>query len=262
MMEFPNLRNVNKESEPFDETKRILFLDIDGVLNPFPWQRRWIGPESKSMGMWDPELNNPKNWTFDELIPNSKTHYVTNRTLDYENDRFADYNEDYIASIEKIPEMAAKRFRKIRVRVSDEMLDDLRSLVSDFDLQVVYLTYWKSEALRNLEPDIQLGATSYLDWFSQSDRGMIMKVHALQDFYEETGILRPFAFLDDEATRGFTPKQKLWHINEWVAKKDPTHIKKIGDLNKIPKKLVHVQDTWGISRKEIKELRQLFTNNP
>lgn len=257
-MKYPQIRGIDKEPIEFDESKRILFLDIDGVLNPLPWVRHWIGTE-EYMDWWDPRMSEPENWEFEELKADPKKHFPITGEKQYLIDRWADLPKDHV-DLMIGGEYEEKRFKKIGISIADKMLSEIRKLTKDFDLQVIYLTYWKSEALRLLEPDVNLGPNAYLNW-QISSRGMMMKMSALHELYSETSLRRPFAFLDDEATHGYVDK-KLFHVNDYRAKENPEHVKEIEELNNIPMKLFHVDKYWGITKAHIRSLRKFYTDNP
>jgi len=258
-MEFSSIKNIDRQSVPFDENKSILFLDIDGVLNPLPWERRWVGPDDVT-SWWDPALNDPNNWVWDEVPIDPKKHFEVTRTFEYRNDMWAHLDDGYQKYLTET-KGEEKRYKLVKVGVADEMLDGIRQLVSDFDLQIIYLTYWKDDALRNLEPDVNLGANAYLDWFAESSRGIAMKINALHEFTQESGFRQPYAFLDDEATENVVGIKKFFHVNEYLAKRDPEHKKLIRELNEIPRKFFHVDKHYGISRHELSELRKFYSEN-
>lgn len=257
MVEYQGIRDINKEPANFDETKPTIFIDIDGVINALPYERVWIGPEGPLPGgMWDPGYNDPANWRLDTLTPDLELQYPISRQIHVELDRWMDHPQSYIDDylIKKMPE---RRYKKIRLNLMDEMLDELRGLIQKYDLQVVYLTFWRSEALRLLEPELKLGATTYLDWFTGSDRGHALKIDALASFYEQTDIRTPFVILDDESTRGITHEgAQLWYSNPRYAEQYPEKTVQTKELNSIPKLILQQDIRWGIERLDLQKIRE------
>jgi len=247
MVTYRGLRNGNDELVEFDETKPTIFMDFDGVLNPLPYERVWIGPETH--GMYDPALWDRKNWRVDTLEPDLSKAYPITGDFTCAFDRFLDYADQGKHATE---EQKAKRWRKIRANVMEDMLAELRRIIADYDLQLVYLTYWRREAMLRLEPKLQLGGIGYLDWFAHSDRGHKLKIDALMEFYEETNIRTPFVIFDDESTIHLSTKMDLWPTKRMIPERKAHH----EQLNTIPK-LIFTQDPrWGIQRSELAELEK------
>lgn len=243
-----SLRDINKQPVEFDENRPIVFLDIDGVINALPYEREYIGPKTGSF--YDHELFDPKNWKTTKLEPNLKEAYPITGRYTVLLDRYAEYSED--RAVELSEAHGRERFKKITINLMADMLSDFRSIVQDYDLQVIYLTFWKSEALRLLEPELQLGATAYLDWWTGSDRGHRLKIDSLMRLYEETDIRTPFAVFDDESTVGLKTDIDLWPTRRMNNDRLAQH----RELNQIPK-LIFTQDPrWGIQRAELLELRK------
>jgi len=254
MIEYDGIRNIDQELVALDETKPIIFLDIDGVVNPIRRQRKWVGPDSLAGGQWDPELYKASNWKLEELTHDPELHYPVSRKLTVDIDRWFDLGEHMIEwNLSQWPE---KRYKTLTINLMDEMLDELRELVEKFGFQVVYLTYWRSEALRLLEPELRLGATAYLDWNTRSDRGHRLKIDALQDFYERTDIRTPFVILDDESTAGLKSDADLWYSNPRYADRNPEKAAQVKELNTIPKLVFQQAPEWGIERAHLEEIRK------
>lgn len=247
MVTYRGLRNGNDELVEFDETKPTIFMDFDGVLNPLPYEKVWIGPETH--GMYDPALWDRKNWRVDTLEPDLSKSYPITGEFTCPFDRFLDYADQGKHATE---EQKAKRWRKIHANIMDDMLIELRRIIADYDLQLVYLTYWRREAMLRLEPKLQLGGIGYLDWFTHSDRGHKLKIDALMEFYEETNIRTPFVIFDDESTIHLSTEMDLWPTKRMTPERKAQH----EELNTIPK-LIFTQDPrWGIQRGELAELEK------
>lgn len=259
MIEYPGIYNVNKELALFDETKPTIFIDIDGVMNPLPYEREWIGPERPlAGGLWDRGYSDPKNWQWNTLTPNLALQYPISRQIEVELDLWLDYSPGYIELyLDKTAQ--EKRYRKLRISLMDEMLDEMRALIKKHDAQVVYLTFWRSEAIRLLEPELRLGGELYLNWATGSDRGHRLKIDALQDFYEQTNIRTPFIILDDESTVGLTdPTTQLWYNNPRYADKHPEKALQIKELNAIPKLIFQQDAHWGVERAQVQQIREFL----
>lgn len=249
MITYPSLQTATFEQARLDKNKPILFIDVDGVINPLPYERVWIGPEGpvNDFMLWD-----PKNWRWDKLSMDPTLHFPITREFDVKLDRWADQSTEYKKHLQET--QADKQYKALKISVSDVMLSELRSIIQEFDLQVVFLTYWKSEALRILEPEINLGATSFLDWFTGSDLGHAMKVHALSSLYEESELRAPFIFIDDEALRGLHSHSPLWHENPHNSEQSLI----AQELNTLSKLFIQPDTRWGIEPAHLKEMRSFL----
>jgi len=255
MVEYAGIRNVFREIENFDENKPIIFMDVDGVINALPFDREWVGPEiPPETGLYDPIYYDPNNWKTVRIEHNPELHYPISKELTVDFDRMLDYPKEYTDNLDE--QQAEKRYKKLRINLMEEMLAELREIVEEYDLQVIYLTYWRSEALRLLEPELQLGATAYLDWRTNSDLGHKMKIHAIHALYEETNIRTPFIVLDDESTAGLHDDSVLWQVNPIFADKYPERTLQFGELNKIPKLIFQQDARWGIERAHLAKIRE------
>lgn len=262
MITFSGLCDVNKNPIAIDETKPIIFLDIDGVINALPYEREWIGPEFPLPGgLWDLAYTDPKNWQWNELSPDLALQYPVSRQIKVELDRWLDQPQSYIDDY-LMKEMPEKRYRKLQINLMDEMLDEMREIIEAHGMQIVYLTFWRSEALRILEPILNLGGVSFLDWNTHSDRGHRLKIDALQYLYEKADIRTPFVIFDDESTAGLTaPNTPLWYFDTRYAEKYPDKATQIMELNSIPKLIVQTDARWGIERAHIDALRDFAIAN-
>lgn len=242
------LLNSKREPYDFDENKRFLFLDIDGVLNPLNFERVWVGKNNG--GVYDPLFDSHKNWALEEIPIDPSLAYVPTKRYEFMTDAWAEFDPEMQESLSKNEKLAGKRFRKIRAHVSEELISSLNELVKKHELEVVYLTYWRSEALRLLEPELQTGAKSFLDWNTGSDLGVMMKVHALADFIAEGNIKRPYAFLDDEANRPFARQgSRLFRHTD-------------SEAEAVPRLLMNVEPASGLTRANMKTLDEFFTLHP
>jgi hypothetical protein len=249
------IRNVAKELAEFDATKPTIFIDVDGVINPIRRQREWIGPKNVYGGYWDPAYSDPANWVWYDLVPDPELHYPVSRRLTVDFDRWLDQPQSYIEDY-LMKQMPTERYQTLQINLMDEMLDELRAVIEQHDLQVVYLTYWRSEALRLLEPELRLGATTYLDWFTGSGRGHRLKIDALRELYEEADIRTPFIILDDESTEGLNHDSKLWLQDHEYVKQYPKQAAQAKALNSIPKLIFQQDAKWGIERAHVEKIRK------
>lgn len=259
MIKSRGIQDVNKLPVALDENRPIIFLDIDGVVNPRPYERVWVGPDRPLVGgLWDPGYNDRKNWELKVLEQDQKLHYPITRKIDVDYDLWADYPQAWIESLLN-QEEPKKRYKGLQLNIMDEMLDELRGLVDTHNAQVVYLTFWRSEALRLLESELRLGGISFLDWNTNSDRGHRLKIDSLCYLYEETNIRTPFVVLDDESTVGLTHDGiKLWYPNPRDEEKNPERFAMMNELNGIPKLILQQDSRWGIERAHIQQVRSFL----
>lgn len=247
---FKGVRDVNHELVEFDRARPFLFIDIDGVVNPVPYEREWTGAEDSGN---DPlAVYNPKNWRWNKLENNPLLHYPITREISVELDKWA--GERPLHENPEARKDSFRRYKSLIISLMDPMLEELREIIESHGVQVVYLTYWRSEAIRLLESELKLGAIGYLDWAADSGHHSL-KISALADFYREYELRNPFAVIDDEALKGFRHDTKLWNatlsssLEEWRT---------MEELNSIPRIYLEPDARWGIDRSQLERLRGFF----
>lgn len=247
---FTGIRDVNHELVDFDRNQPFLFIDIDGVVNPVPYEREWTGAEDSGN---DPlAIYNPKNWRWNKLENDPLHHYEITREITVELDKWA--GERPLHENPNARKDSFRRYKSLVISLMDPMLEELRAIIQEHKVQVVYLTYWRSEAIRLLESELKLSAIGYLDWHADSGDHSL-KISALASFYKDHGLSNPFVVIDDEALKGFRIDSKLWHakldssLEEWQA---------IEKLNSIPRLFLEPDPRWGIDRSQIERLRSFL----
>jgi len=240
-MTLDGIRDLHHSLVPLDRELPIIFVDIDGVINAIPYERQWIGPVDSTDVL---ELRDPKNWQWVRVEGSSEVDYELSEEFTVEIDPAHDSPDHRFGGITPSPE----EYREVTITYSPEMVNELRGFRERGDAQIVYLTWWRSEALRVLEPRLQLGAVGYLDWSSNSSLGHLRKIHAIADLYEELQLRNRFIVCDDEALRKVTPASKLWdeslpHGNE---------------LNSIERLFIEPDPRWGINRAHIESMKKFL----
>lgn len=163
-----------------------MFFDFDGVLNPIPYQRKWIGPE----GPVDPyslEMLSAENWTIEKLDIDPTTYFAPDHT-------------DTVT----IQQLWSSSESTYAIRWNSELIERINALVDSGKAQFTWLTTWREQAPRLLAPRLGLNP----DWESMhwqdrlSDYSQMGKAEALADWIEAGGT-DPFVWIDDVATERF-----------------------------------------------------------
>lgn len=212
--------------------KPILFLDFDGVINALPYKRNWIGPDG--VGLYDPELNNPKNWEYITLTPNEETHFP-------------------LDTVKK----ATHRGREYTITYSAELVDALRELIVEDKVHFIWLTTWREATQTELNPmlDFPADKAGWIEWQDTNlsyDNPQLGKFWGLCDYIERRereGSLEkdtPLMWVDDVATIGFN---NLSDYEMEYRKKHPT------PLERYPSLVLTTNADFGISRAELKSLQ-------
>jgi hypothetical protein len=222
----------NEDELLYDLIERIrasgvptVFCDFDGVLNVMPYDRVWVGDDEKngawnSYGIWD-----KNNWKVVEVAPDPKKHFVWDNIVDMpsENGTFT-------------------------LRVSTELATRLGDLIRSGAIQFVWLTTWREEAVKLLNPLLGFPEdTPYLPWARRrSDYTHIGKFTALREFMEAIAPeeRQPFIWIDDVATHDFINNAKKHTRSTFDFKK------KLG----VSSLILETDPLYGISRSEMKRI--------
>jgi hypothetical protein len=247
---FTGIRNVNHELVEFDPTLPFLFIDIDGVVNPVPYEREWTGAED--FGKDPLAVYNPKNWRWNKIQSDPKLHYEITREITVELDKWA--GERPLNENPANRKDGFKRYRSLIISLMDGMLEELREIIQSHKVQVVYLTYWRSEAIRLLESELQLGAIGYLDW--SADYGdHALKIAALSNFYRDNDLSVPFVVIDDEALKGIRTSTQLWYPKRDSTEAENLAIERLNDISRL---YLEPDPRWGIDRGQLQQLRSFL----
>lgn len=244
---FKGIRNANHEPVEFDRNLPFLFIDIDGVINPVPYEKEWVGAEDSAN---DPlSISASDNWAWRKIKGDPTLHYPITRELTVELDKWAGNRP--ISETGDKGGFSYKRYMSLVISLADEMLEELRELIKLHKVQVVYLTYWRSEAIRLLEGELQLGAIGYLDWFADfGDHAL--KISALADFYRENDLRNPFVVIDDEALKGLNTATELWYFRKNATEAENLAVDR---LNEVARLYLQPDPRWGIDRGQVQQLR-------
>lgn len=235
------VRNLKHELVELDRNLPIIFVDIDGVINGIPYEKKWIGPEDTN----DPfELHKSANWRWVRVHSESSLDYELSDKFTVEIDLHHDSHEHRFGGATPMVEDR----REVDITYAPEMLEELRGFRERGEAQIVYLTWWRSEALRVLEPTLKLGAVGYLDWQSNSSLGHLRKIYALADLYEQFELRNRFIVCDDEALRKITPSSALWTPGSRAN----------DELNSIARLFIEPDPRWGINRDHIESMRKFL----
>ena len=241
-MTLEGVRDVNHRPVELDPELPIIFIDIDGVINSIPFEERWIGPERRTLST----INDRNNWEYVRVESDNPEDYEIEREFLVTLNRDHYHHESRFGDPTKAPRGRELREAQAMIRVSEEMLEGLRTLVRERKAQIVYLTWWRSEALRVIEPEINLGAVGYLDWNSESDLGHRAKLHALANLYEGFDMRNPFVVIDDEALKGIRDGYtNLWYVSPSAPNEAQ---ERALELNAIEHLYVEPDTRWGINR--------------
>ena len=209
--------------------KPIFFCDVDGVLNALPFERTWTGTE-KIHGVYDPALWDSKNWRVDRVEPDIKKSFA----LDQEPVVLLNKNHHYDASEPK--------FSELQLRYSSTLIKRIRRLITEDKIAFVWLTSWKTEAVRLLNTEFGFPETTpFLDWATWSDLGQARKGWALLEFLESLDQKVPWVWVDDVATENYVARR--YHDDRL-------------DANFGPRLIIQTDPMWGINRNEMSRIEK------
>lgn len=164
--------------------KPVLFCDFDGVINQFPFK-------------YARETDGSHNVV---LEYNGQTSYGFLRE-EFDNEKFFEHTNFVMLETYK---------GTFPISYSSEMVERLRNLILSDKVEFIWLTTWRDEAVRLLNPMFDFPDNlTFLHWQSRmSDYNHAGKSHAVMDYFEEdpTRLGRKMVWLDDVATRDF----KTW----------------------------------------------------
>lgn len=223
-------------------TRPIFFCDFDGVLNAFPFEDVWTGPDD--ITSYDKVMHHPEYWEKQRLLPNLKTHFDLDKEIVIEDSNGVRHKIIY----------------------SSELIERIKNLIHMNTLEFVWLTAWREQTQTLLNPLFDFPVTTpYLHWYSRrSDYNEFGKTEAITQAFEahpEANDI-PFVWVDDVATKNkqnldttrpnFVDNQRNYHRSEF---------------SKIPaeKLIIATDPRWGISRKElaaIENFAQLYADLP
>lgn len=168
--------------------KTVAFFDIDGVLNAFPFDRRWVGPSTKGLGMYDFALHDPKNWKDYELEVDPEAYFVLDqkRTFDY-------------------PSQYGGSPRRLVLRFSSELIERINVLIDSDMIDFYWLTTWRENAQSLAAPLFGMDSSlPSLMWYARgmSDYTQSGKANAIEQFYAGSESRR-FVWIDDVATENY-----------------------------------------------------------
>lgn len=161
--------------------KPVLFCDFDGVINQFPYRYERDTDGSHDVAI---EYGGMMNYGFRrEWFDDSKFFEPTDFVM--------------LDTIKDI----------FPIFYSSEMVERIRNLILEDKVKFVWLTTWREEAVRLLNPlfGFPEGVT-FIPWMQKlSDYNHAGKAHAVMNYFEEDLSRRDgkMVWLDDVATKGF-----------------------------------------------------------
>lgn len=165
--------------------KPVLFCDFDGVINQFPYTYMRETDGSHVLAV---EYGGHTNYGF------LKSFY--NEELFFPSDEF--FLLDTVKGT-------------FPINYSNEMVDRLRKLIVEDKVEFIWLTTWRDEAVRLLNPLFGFPEhVGFLPWQQKmSDYNHAGKGHAAMDYFEDNPSFRDrgMIWLDDVATR----RLETWH---------------------------------------------------
>lgn len=215
--------------------KPLFFCDFDGVLNTFPYERNWVGPNRDRMDMYDPAFNDPKNWKTSNLKANPETHYKLDQ-------------------IKK----ASTHGKTYTITFSSELVNQIRKLIVNDKINFVWLTSWREDAQTELNSLLSFpqAKTVSLNWYRRhSDyNGGMGKWEALCAYLKDNKVPynTPIVWVDDEAAKPY--------ITHPIDKNKEDYDRLIGkhqvpDSNYKKWCVICPNITWGISQNEFKAIK-------
>jgi hypothetical protein len=222
--------------------KPYLFLDFDGVINAFPYDRRWIGPETdgNENDLFGFELLNPKNWAYDIVEPDPTTHFP----------------------LDTISE-ATHNGRTFRITYSAELVEALKELIVEDKVNFLWLTTWREASLTELNPMLGFPneKADFLPWYDTTasvSNPQLGKYWGLTDFIIEEAKQKrlekdtPLIWVDDVATTGFYNLSEQEKKRRTEEARDPFFT--------YPTLVIQPDDKWGISRAELALIQEMVNS--
>lgn len=161
--------------------KPVLFCDFDGVINQFPYRYERETDGSHAIAV---EYGGHTNYGFTREW--------------FDGDEFFEPTDFILLETVK---------GTFPINYSSEMVERLRKLIVDDRIHFVWLTTWREEAVRLLNPLFGFPEhVTFLPWMQKlSDYNHGGKAHAVMDYFEEDVRRRDgkMVWLDDVATKGF-----------------------------------------------------------
>lgn len=158
----------------------LIVFDFDGVLNPIPFKRTWVGPASgpDSLASID-----PANWQIVEVKIDPATHFVPDA---WETITTHGYYGEY----------------DTHIRWSTELVGLLQRLVEETGSEFRWLTSWRDRACTVLAPLMGMDTTwKSIDWVERhDDRYQLEKLVSLEQIVRAEKS-RPLVWVDDVTTR-------------------------------------------------------------
>lgn len=213
------------ENVTVDGTKPLIFLDFDGVINPLNRFPKWVG-EGEPTEL-DHIFIDPKKWVPDEIPVPETEFYAPNRA-----------------------EVVEFHGREYHIQWSDELVAELNDIITDGNVQIIWLTTWReyTDALLNELLGLHVPQGSWMD-FPRRGGGFSGKVESIGDLYQRLDPKPPFVWLDDQETHAFA--------NYWEGEISEANAYLSNQLATTGL-VIEVQGTYGISRDEIAAVRKFL----
>lgn len=207
--------------------KPVLFCDFDGVLNQFPYIYNRVVDDYDRAGFTAVGL---------EFITIGMNEWALQRQV-CDEEVFFNPDGRFVAKAGN---------GEFLISYSSEMIDRLRSLIIEEDIEFVWLTTWREHtSLLNKHLGFPEDKVSWLPWQQKmSDYNHAGKSHAISDWFEEHPEFadRRWVWLDDVATRSFCN----WNEDEGFV--EPARVLEVANKNCL---IIDTDDTWGISRAQM-----------
>lgn len=155
--------------DSIDVSKPLFFCDVDGAINHLNQYPTWVGSGSPSQ--LDYIFMSSDKWKVQRME-------VEDPARQFKADEEAEVSFNKAAELPEIK----NRYRKISLQWSNELVQRIAALSRQTNF--IWLTTWKSEASRLLDPLWNIDSLGYLDWNIRSDLGSVLKWSTLSDFLE------------------------------------------------------------------------------
>lgn len=221
----------------------LLFFDFDGVLNPIPYRREWVGPEG-DFNPYGLEVLKGSNWTVVELSIDPDIYFAPDRTQEITvEDEYGGKPRTYI------------------VRWSSELMERINALVGSGAADFRWLTTWRENARSLLAPAIGLDPSwESVPWSQRmSDYDQQGKRWAIEDMLA-AGETRPFVWVDDVATKGtatFNPSPQDYYTSSDCPEEDKPLVLRAAN----PKLIIRTSTYFGVSRAHWDAIEKFVQDN-
>lgn len=222
----------NVDLSRLDPNKPVFFCDVDGVINHLNYIEKWIGEGAPSD--LDFIFKSRDKWAIEKIeIKDPDKQFAPDAATEVKLNRLA-----------SLPESDPK-YKTIHLGWNKELAERVSNLSKKANF--IWLTTWKSEAIRLLNPLWDIDSVGYLEWNTNSDLGATLKWHTVTQFFEDIN----YAQMDKPAW--------VWVEDDYIANRVALELSDKPDES--PHLIIRPNSVWGIDKREIHLIEQFVAEN-